>query len=314
MRLLLKPKSDTAVILFGRGLIGSAVERALLNSDSWDVRRLGFPWDESLSVDRANAFQQIRSNLCGDGSTWPCSVHIVWSAGCAGFSAAQSQTLPELRVFREVIQFSESIQATAGTDVHLHIFSSAGGLFEGVRGIDRESKFRPRRPYGELKIAQEEIAASAATTSCTTYRPTSVYSTIQPGKRLGLIPAVIWNTLSNRTSIIFGNYDTLRDYIWADDIGSFLATQIMRGPSAKGHKMFLLATSIPTSISRIIRLIEQMLLRPVPIRFIVPQDNNSLDITVAPGSIPDGLYRTDLATAIRQIHLRLMSDGMRPNG
>jgi nucleoside-diphosphate-sugar epimerase len=314
MLLLLKSKLDTAVVLFGCGLIGSAIERALRSSESWGVRRLRFPWNENAFADRENAFQQIRSDLREVNTGRRLSVHIIWSAGSAGFSADQSQTLPELRVFREVVQFSESVQSDIGTEVHLHVFSSAGGLFEGVRGIDGESKFRILRPYGELKVAQEEIAAKAATTSCTTYRPTSVYSTIQSGKRLGLIPTVIWNTLSSRTSIIFGNNDTLRDYIWADDIGDFLATRIMRSPTTMGHKMFLLATSIPTSISRIVRLIEQVLLRPVSVQFIVPRDNNSLDITVTPRAIPDGLYRTDLATAIRQIHLRLMSDGMRPNG
>ncbi len=286
----------------------------MLRKSTWDVKSYSFPWEADASTERGERLKAVLTELGAITSLAASAVHTVWSAGRAGFAATQQQTTSELNAYQQVVEFSESVQTQLGLASHLHMLSSAGGLYEGVRGINHGTECCPMRPYGELKAAQETIAAAATTTSCSIYRPTSVFSTVQPGKRRGLIPTLIWNTLSSQTTNIYGNHDTLRDYIWADDIGDFLADQIVASATLQGRHNFLLATAVPTPISRIIRLIEEMLMRPVPLRFVMPKNGNTLDITVSPDSLPKGLSRTDLTTAIRQIYLRLMSDGMIAHG
>ena len=310
MRMFRSDSALSTVVMFGRGLIGSAIERAMLRKAPWVIKDYSFPWAFDASQIREKRLAEGLADLRTISRQAESAVHIVWSAGRAGFAATQQQTAIELGPYRQVVEFSESVRCQLGVASHLHMVSSAGGLFEGVRGINNQSAACPVRPYGDLKVAQEVIAMAATTTSCSILRPTSVYSTVQPGKRRGLIPTVIWNTLNNQTTSIYGNHDTLRDYIWADDIGNFVSDRIAAAATLKDRHKFLLATAVPTPISRIIRLIEDMLMRPVPVRFILPKDGNTLDITVAPDSLPKELLKTDLATAIRQIYLRLMSEGM----
>ena len=282
----------------------------MLHQSSWDVEKHSFPWEADAHRVREERLQTLLMNLSESHRSGDSIVHVIWSAGCAGFNANQSQTSTELKTFNQVASFAASVKTSLGSRSHFHMLSSAGGLFEGVRGINLTTKPCPARLYGQLKAEQEAIAIDATTSSCSIYRPTSVYSTVQRGKRCGLIPTVIWNSLLNQTTSIYGNNDTLRDYIWADDIGRFIAGRLADSVALTGHQTYLLATAVPTPINRIVRLIEDMLMRPVPLRFIAPLDKNTRDITVSASAIPPGLVRTDLATAIRQIYLRLLSQGV----
>ena len=310
MRLFHSDVSDAAVLIFGCGLIGSAVQRAMLWKSPWAVKSYWFPWDADASRERRQQLEIAMTDLAKLAPDAATAVHIVWSAGHAGFSATEQQTQCELNSFRQVVEFSEALRMQVGVASHLHMMSSAGGLFEGVRGINSGTECCPARPYGELKAAQEAIAVAANTTTCSIYRPSSVYSTVQPGQRCGLIPTMIWNTLRNQVTSIYGRHDTLRDYIWADDIGNFVAARIDGSAALTDRQVFLLATGIPTPISRIIRVIEEVLMRPVSVQFVRSSSGNDLDITFSPSSLPQGLAKTNLATAIRKTYLQLMNDGI----
>lgn len=310
MVLLYSNVARIAVVMIGRGLIGSEIEQSLLRRENWTLKQFAFPWQHDAQPVRDQAICRMFQAIEQINSTESCVVHTVWSAGRAGFTADHESTKEELNLYRQIVAFAESVEHRLGHPSHLHVLSSAGGLFEGVRGINQSTACCPARPYGELKATQESIAMNALVSFVTTYRPTSVYSTVQPQKRRGLIPTVMWNTLRNQSTVIYGNYDTLRDYIWAADVGRFIADRIMNPISTQHRESFLLASGVPTSLGRIIQVIENVLMRKVPMRFTASADSNVLDITVCPNFIPVAIHRTDLTTSIRQIHLQLMSDGI----
>ena len=52
------------------------------------------------------------------------------------------------------------------------------------------------------------------------YRPSSVYGFAGPGTRFGLVAALIHNSIRHRTSRIFGNPHTIRDYVLNADVGN----------------------------------------------------------------------------------------------
>src|SRR5256885_1733395 len=80
-----------------------------------------------------------------------------------------------------------------------------GGLFEGQRHIERDSVPEPRRPYGELKLRQEQLlASSSAPLVRCVYRLTSVYGHAHTRRRQGLIPTLVVNGLRHRVSTIVG--------------------------------------------------------------------------------------------------------------
>ena len=305
---------DVVSLIFGRGVIGASIDRGLKRKSQWHEVEKPFSWTEECLGKRNDELCNVTSALAEMLTDEPCKatrIHVVWSAGRAGFSASKQDTEKELHTFSQVVSFTQQLPERLGVPTHLHVFSSAGGLFEGVRGISPTTQPAPRRPYGELKAAQEEIATRVdSEVPCTIYRPTSVFSIVQPGKRCGLIPAVIWNTLRNRTTSIFGSYATLRDYVWAGDIGDFVADRILNSERSAHREDVLLATAVPTSIGRIVRLVEDMLMRPVNVRFITTPANNSADITVSLRSVAPGLQVTDISSAIRQVYMRLLSDGL----
>src|ERR1051326_2397421 len=91
------PGSRRVIMIFGVGLLGSAIRRRL---HAWqDFRETQFPFhwserekqDEDLHAIERMVFEKL------DGAT---SLALLWSAGRAGFSATASETEEELRSFR----------------------------------------------------------------------------------------------------------------------------------------------------------------------------------------------------------------------
>jgi UDP-glucose 4-epimerase len=298
------------VLLFGQGLIGGSIYRALQGHRVWNTYDSPFSWENDDT--QIGDLKRVESWL-DRADRRDCSIHLVWSAGTAGFEASNEGIANELRSFERVVEFTDLVlPLLSGGETHIHFISSAGGLFEGVRGISPETIPAPKRPYGRLKLEQERLVEGLNSSVFRhTYRPTSVYSTLQANKRCGLIPTLIWNTLRNRESMIFGRYTTLRDFVWADDIGDFIARKILFPGSAERHEQLLLASGTPTTILRIVRLVEDALMRPVPVRFSEVVHNQA-DITVDPRCLPTDLHTTDVASAIRRICSQLLCQGVRP--
>src|SRR5262249_7810010 len=143
-----------------------------------------------------------------------------------------------------------------------HLLSSAGGLFEGQRFVDTSAKPAPRRPYGEAKLAQEERTAKLRPEVATSiYRPSSVYGFSGAGGRAGLVNTLIENTRKHCPSHIFGDSDTVRDYVLASDIGNFIAGR-MSLPIERS-RTFLLASGKPSSTQEILKISEKVMGRPL---------------------------------------------------
>ncbi len=298
------------VLQFGNGLIGGAISQALCTARDWHMQECIFTWPQQEESVRRECITELSELLKSLQQQCRRSIHIVWSAGKCGFNAEEEQTDAEFAVFQQSVTWLLESLSPFDLPIHFHLFSSAGGLFEGIRHIDRDTLPVPKRPYGYLKQRQEEFVLNAKGMFSSIYRPTSVYATVQPGKRRGLIPTLMENGLKNQTSLIYGEPTTLRDYIWAEDIGRFLAKRILHEPATHPHSAFLLATAVPTSIHQVIQVIESLLMKPLAYAFRQTAEANSLDITVVGRAIPQGLQVTHLKTAIQKIYTRLLQGGL----
>ena len=130
----------------------------------------------------------------------------------------------------------------------------------------KNSKPEPRRPYGELKLGQERLLAkSTSQIAKFVYRPSSVYGSAGEGLRLGLVGVLVANAIRHGVSHIFGAPDTLRDYVFAADVGRFIAQQLNR-PTDRSQ-VFLLTSGKPSSTFEIMRRVEQILGRRLYARF-----------------------------------------------
>ena len=230
--------------IFGVGLIGTHLVRNLYQCNYKAAHRLPFSWQnpshrkkekaDILNCIRSLVKKNIAQNLsrgglyalpsqAGINPATTNRIDFIWSAGKGGFGMKQSDTLREMNSFSEVVEMAIAmLRENPSCLVRFHMLSSAGGLFEGQRNVNTASLPAPRRPYGSLKLSQEKILDDCNGLIRFIYRPTSVYGFAGLNHRLGLIPTLLWNGSKNKVSTIFGAPETLRDYVWADDIGAFM--------------------------------------------------------------------------------------------
>lgn len=295
--MILLESSDRLVVLFGTGLVGSAIHRGLLPWRAWRTRELPNRWNDAGQLRRD--LDQVARLVEASQARAPRPIHWVWSAGRCGFGANQADIGEELAVFRQVIELMRQVRAATGSPTRLTLTSSLGGLFEGQRHVDRGSLPRPLRPYGELKLAQEQRVGELSGIHGHIYRLPTVYGRLRVGQRMGLVSTMIANGLSQRVTRIYGRADTLRDFVHADDIGHFIARRIL---ADEGDQELpeILASGRPASILEIRVLVERILGRRIQVSFEISKENAS-NITVAPSVLPEDWRPRALETGLRGV-------------
>jgi hypothetical protein len=233
-----------------------------------------------------------------------CRIDFVWSAGKGGFGMEQSDTLQELASFSEVAEMAIALsRENPSCLVRFHLISSAGGLFEGQRNVNNSSLPSPKRPYAFLKLAQEKMLDDCGQLVRFIYRPTSVYGFAGLNRRMGLIPTLLLNGSKNKVSTIFGAPETLRDYVWADDVGAFMAEMIASKPTAPGS--FLLASGKPSTLYEIFSHIEQILNKKLFFHYVKRGDNVEHN-TFSMKTQPFGWHPMDLETSMRKTYQAML--------
>lgn len=229
-----------------------------------------------------------------------CRIDFIWTAGKGGFGMEQSDTLPELASFSEVVEMAIALRReNPSCLVRFHLISSAGGLFEGQRNVNNASLPAPRRPYAFLKLAQEKILDKCDELVRFIYRPTSVYGFAGLNRRMGLITTLLLNASKNKVSTIFGAPDTLRDYVWADDVGAFIAGMIASKTSCSGR--FVLALGKPSALFEVLNCIEKILNKKLFCHY-VKSGGNADHNTFSTETRPVGWNPVDMETGIRKTY------------
>jgi len=282
------------IVLWGRGTVGYAVERGLLNRGC--VAQLSVPtlWHRPDSVQRS-IDHACDAQLLGDAA----EIHHIYAAGRAGFSAGLEETRQEFGVYSQVLEGvlkSTQSVADARADLHVHLISSAGGLFEGVVGVDADSVPDPKRAYGELKLQQEGLLkARLGEANGRTYRLSSVFGEPNPNRRGSLISNLMRNSYSHRVTRVTGHLDTLRDYIHADDAAGYVVDCVLGSRHSNGPHC-ILASGRSASILEVLRIIEQSTRRK-PFIELAPE-HNSASVSFLPSALPEGFAPADLRTRI----------------
>ena len=163
-----KPKRH--VLLFGSGLIGQAVRRALHQAGVGEPQHYPFDWTYAPAQSHQIAALIPHITGCCD---------VVWAAGKAGFGAPMEQLEQEYESF--LLALKTLKEALEGR-LRMHLISSAGGLYEGQRFVDHDTIVRPLRPYGQIKLKQEEALAHQGI-EAQIYRPSSVFGYVRNGRQ-----------------------------------------------------------------------------------------------------------------------------------
>lgn len=298
------------VLVFGVGLIGETLLAELCRRGFAGATRLVFSWQPASraredEVDAICAWMHARVNVHAHAGT-PASrmsFDIVWSAGTGGFGSPWATLDIELGAFKAVTGLSARLLERLPLAAHrFHLTSSAGGLFEGQLNVGPDALPRPVRPYGELKLEQEQqLRAVPGPVVKRIYRPSSVYGFVSLKSRLGLIATLINNGMRGQVTNIFAEALTLRDYVLVGDIAAFMAQKIDIQVAATDDT-YLLASAKPASVHEVLVLLERVLDRSLYFVFRPTQDNSASN-TYSPHVLATGFYPQDLETGMRSVLL-----------
>lgn len=279
-------RKSQKVLLLGRGLIGREIGNALgLRGYTCVDSRVPL-WNDPAALETS-----LKSIL---SAAHDRKLTVIWSAGSCGFNADENQ------VQREKIVFELIVTTLHGTspvveDVNFIMLSSAGGLFEGQRLVDAASSPSPRRPYGELKLWEENLAKdSFSPRNLGIFRLSTVFGVGSGLGRRGLIAALIDDVRMAKATLITGSMDTLRDYVYVDDLGEFIVRRVLQD---KYEGMEWLVAAKPSSIWEIVRLVESRVGKKVMVRYC-DQASNGNDISFSSTLRPEDWHPSNIETSL----------------
>lgn len=287
-------------LIFGLGLIGKEISQWLAFRGYRWHRARPFSWTcrQQQEADARAVLEYLRRS-----ARPPESLSVVWSAGATGFGATEEQMSAELANMESALELVHRVVDVVRPEfADFHLMSSAGGLFEGQRSIGANNEPAPRRPYGYFKLEQERLVRDRLPSHCWhIYRPSSVYG--RQGKRKlvkGLINVLIRNTAAGLSTNLEARGATLRDYVFAGDIGRFVSERVGRRSDGGIH---YLVTGRSHSIQEIRHKIGRVMMKPVYYR-LDPNFGNSADMTFDPSVVPRGWNPLALEAGVRQILLK----------
>lgn len=275
----------------GSGLIGGQVIATLQKSYKIiENCRHTIDWQSSKSITDLLEYLFTKYNNF--------NIDIVWSAGKCGFAASDKEMLSEYQVFHDVIEhISQNTQK-----VSFNFISSAGGIYENSGYIDDINNISPSRPYAIWKLKQEEILHSYNVPS-RIYRVASVYGFSHRKSRSGLINTIANNTLTNQPIIVYGNQNTLRDYILHSDIAKHVVANIKR--IAKPDTQ-ILASGRASSIQELLN-IGNKLSNKKPKAYYFDNRQNSKDIIFSNRVLPENIAITSLEEGMQLLFTKMQS-------
>ena len=285
------------IVLIGEGLVGSAVSSNFsAKVGSGNIIPLSSYTAESLPSAEKVINDWFKTVVTDDPVDW------IWCAGRVGFNADAFSCNEELIYFSGFLKLIAKHRRIESDSFQL--ISSAGGLFEGCGLVGEDTAAQPSRPYGRLKLKMEKIAESYFP-SLTIYRATSVYGSIYQGHRSGLITTLIKNAYRLQITEIWGSPSTLRDFVWAEDIGQYVVRKTLQTKNF-GKNTYLLASGRPASIHEVINMVSRATQKQLLIRFCEPE--NAANIVFSNKIMPKlNWHPTAMETAIRKINYGVMT-------
>ncbi len=314
MRILHLPSHDdqpgNIALLFGRGLLGSAVEQRLLKLCFRPFVEMQSPWPETRAfrhhLDEALAYLM---QLAGENTS---ELHCIWTAGSGGFSSSWEDLDTERRAFDEITDWLHGMEQS--DSAVFHYVSSAGGLFEGQVLADARSTPDPRRPYGKMKCEQEARLFDmfgGGPARIRVYRPSTVYGPHRYRRRAGLISHMLWNAIYGSPVVLERKLHTLRDYICVDDVAEFMGAMV-GSPGVDLNGVYHLVSARPASIAEVKLHVERLLARQLNF-CLTSAAGNDADITFSPSLRPDGWSTTPLEQGLRRVYRETMLTFRREN-
>jgi len=293
------------VFHFGLGLVGSAIRDSLQNRFTiTHEQHVTIEWD-NLEID---SYFTSLVNLIKDHietkNIRDYSTTVILSSGKIGFGSTLDQVEHEISLFSRLVELLEHLvdSKVLHKNSKIILISSAGGLFEGQVNVNHTSQVKPKRPYGVAKLEMEKILINHDYfNNYHILRLSSVYSSKSIKNRLGLIAVLVSNGIKNNYTSIYGNMDTIRDYIYDEDIGDYIGLIVFSEPT---QSIEFIVSGVPTSIFQLKIMVERILGKKIYMQ--IKDSVNAENITFDSAVKPIGLSITDLEVSTRKLYNTLL--------
>jgi UDP-glucose 4-epimerase len=286
------------------GLLGSAVLRRC--AEPFDASPVD--WDDAAAV--TVTLRQDAARFRDEVGDRPWAV--IWAAGSATTSTSAEAAMQELESLRELL---EAVRANrpAGPGV-VFLTSSAGGVYAGSDDppFDAITTVAPLSPYGELKVAQEALAAGLLAGVCPLVigRFSNLYG---PGQNLaklqGLISRLALSAVTQQPINIFVPLDTIRDYIYVDDAARAATEAVERALADQPEvpQVLVIASGQPATVGQLLRTMNQVTKRKVPVALGTHPSAyaQSLDLRLIPTFPPSST--TPLPAGMKAVFLDILT-------
>jgi UDP-glucose 4-epimerase len=223
-----------AWVLGSAGLLGSALSRALrAEGTSLFCPPQAFAWNSDAELAH-QLHTAVRAFALQAGTAERWEVH--WAAGLGTMGSAAAALAPETRTLALLLGLLQAEAGLMAQPGRLSFASSAGAIYAGASAdvITEDTPAAPTTAYAEVKLEQEALVRGFVTANPgiagLIARISTLYGPGQAtGKKQGLLGHMARCILRNQPIQIYVPYDTIRDYIDADDaalaiIGTLRAT------------------------------------------------------------------------------------------
>ncbi len=246
-------------VVGGSGLLGSAVNRAVLASDS-ELLGGPIPWHDSEAA--VAALLDRAGDLPDDH--W----RLAWCAGAGVVSSTAEHFERELQVLGA---FLDQWQPRRGTSQGIFVASSAGGVYAGsARPPYTElTEPVPISPYGEAKLRVEALfTAFSERTGIPVLigRISNLYGPDQDlTKGQGLVSLLCRAHLTGKPLDVYVSLDTIRDYLFTDDAAAMALAGADAVAIAGGAHVKVLASGQSLTIGAVLGEVRRITRRRPPI-------------------------------------------------
>jgi UDP-glucose 4-epimerase len=256
-----------AWVLGAGGLLGAALGRTLAREQRTALYMppARMPWhDETVlaaELERAVADFALQART---HARW----ELYWAAGVGAMGSQDSDMGMETRSLELLLQLlahQPELRARPGA---LALASSAGAIYAGSTDavISESSSVAPTTPYARAKLQQEALVAGFVRACPNSHallaRITTLYGPGQAlGKRQGLLSHIARSIVRQQPIQIFVPYDTIRDYIEADD-AAIAAIACLRAAATESVCVKILGSEQPLTIAEIVATFRRVARRP----------------------------------------------------
>lgn len=245
-----------AWVIGGNGLLGSALRRKLAGRQRLFLLPDRFRWleREVLHAQFAAAVQDFAASLAA-GEDWS----IYWAAGVGTMNSKPDSLVNETGALAFLLQLLGAQPRLRESHGLLAFASSAGAIYAGCSDehISEQSQLAPTTAYAAAKLAQEALLGAFAQANEHVFlmlaRISTIYGSGQSsGKGQGLLTHIARCVLKQKAIQIYVPFDTVRDYITADDAAAAIVNVVLAAGQGHGALTKIVASERPTTIAEII--------------------------------------------------------------